>query len=126
MNFARFLAIAAVGGFAIAALPAQAQKMSLADRVAALETQVANNNRDVDLLNQITALRQEVTAQRGMIEQLQNDLAQLKQSGRAQYLDLDSRVQRLETPPAPAPDATPPVAAPATPAKPAAKPAAKK
>lgn len=111
---------------AAAVLPAQAQKMSLADRVASLEQQVANNNQNVDLLNQVNVLKQEVVAQRGTIEQLQHDLAQLKQASRDQYVDLDSRLQRIETPP---PDAVPPdsVAPPAaTPVKPAAKPAAKK
>ena len=37
-------------------VPAAAQHASLADRVAALEQQAANNQGNVDLLNQVNAL----------------------------------------------------------------------
>ncbi len=72
------------------AAPAQAQRVSLADRVAAL---------------------------RGQLEQLQNANEQLKQRNRDQYLDLDGRLNRLEggTPPVSAPPVSPASsAAPAT------------
>ncbi|KAG0758849.1 hypothetical protein G6F22_019533 [Rhizopus arrhizus] len=81
-----------------------------------------NNSANQDLLNQINQLRQQVTSLQASIEQLQHDNAQLKQSAQDQYLDLDSRLNRLEggnaapaLPPVPAtaPKATP---APATPA----------
>lgn len=87
---------------------ALAQRASLADRVATLEQQASNNQGNVDLLNQVTQLRAEVQDLRGQIEQLQQQSEQAKSSGRSQYLDLDSRLNRLEGgggQPAPAPSA---------------------
>jgi tol-pal system protein YbgF len=79
-----------------AASPAFAQRVSLADRVARLEQQAANNQGNVDLLNQVTQLRSEVQALRAQIEELQQQNEQLKQSARNQYLDLDGRITQLE------------------------------
>jgi tol-pal system protein YbgF len=104
----------------VAAAPAKAQRASLADRVAALEQQAANNQGNVDLLNQVTALKSEVAALRAQLEELQHRTEQLTQTNRSQYLDLDGRLNRLEggvpaatpaspaAPPAPAPDADSP------------------
>jgi tol-pal system protein YbgF len=111
-----------VGAARVAAAPAQAQRQSLADRVGALEQQMYNNSANQDLLNQINQLRQQVTSLQASIEQLQHDNAQLKQSAQDQYLDLDSRLNRLEggnAPVLPPVPANAPQAAPA-PAKPAA------
>lgn len=93
---------------------ALAQRASLADRVAALETQSANTQGNTDLLNQVNQLRSELTDLRGTVEQLQNENAQLKQRARDQYLDLDGRIGRLEGAGggAPAAGAVPPVALP--------------
>ncbi|MBH1666044.1 tol-pal system protein YbgF [Stenotrophomonas maltophilia] len=94
----------------------------MADRVGALEQQMYNNSANQDLLNQINQLRQQVTSLQASIEQLQHDNAQLKQSAQDQYLDLDSRLNRLEggnAPVLPPVPANAPQAAPA-PAKPAA------
>ncbi len=107
----------------VAAAPAHAQRQSLADRVGAIEQQMYNNSANQDLLNQINQLRQQVTSLQASIEQLQHDNAQLKQSAQDQYLDLDSRLNRLEggnaAPALPPVPASAPKAAPA-PAKPAA------
>ncbi|HMB57897.1 MAG TPA: tol-pal system protein YbgF [Arenimonas sp.] len=113
-------------------MPAVAQKQSLADRVARLEQQSSTQTQssgqaNVDLLNRLTQLQTEVASLRGLVEQLQNENAQLKQGNRDQYIDLDSRLQRLEsggahpaaTGPRP-PAATTPAAA----GKPATKPSA--
>jgi tol-pal system protein YbgF len=111
-----------VGPALVAAPPAHAQRQSLADRVGALEQQMYNNSANQDLLNQINQLRQQVTSLQASIEQLQHDNAQLKQSAQDQYLDLDSRLNRLEggnAPVLPPVPANAPQAAPA-PAKPAA------
>ncbi|MFT4255927.1 MAG: tol-pal system protein YbgF [Pseudoxanthomonas sp.] len=89
--------------------PAQAQRVSLADRVAVLEQQAANNQGNNDLLNQLSQLRQEVAELRGLVEQLQNDNEQSRQRSRDQYLDLDGRLNRIEGGALPA---TPPVALP--------------
>lgn len=79
-----------------AAAPVQAQRASLADRVAALEQQAANNQGNVDLLNQLTALKAEVQTLRAQLEELQHQDEQGRQSSRSQYLDLDGRLNRLE------------------------------
>jgi len=107
----------------VAAAPAHAQRQSLADRVGSLEQQMYNNSANQDLLNQINQLRQQVTSLQSTLEQIQHENAQLKQSAQDQYLDLDSRLNRLEggnaapaLPPVPANSST----APAAPAQPTA------
>ena len=123
MHFPRFLPllIAATLSTGLVA-PAHAQRQSLADRVAALETQAANDRGNTDLLNQIGQMRTELQQLRSQVEQLQHDNEQLKQTSRDQYLDLDGRLNRLEggTPPvdpASAPPLAPPQASgPAVPA----------
>ena len=103
----------------VAAAPATAQRASLADRVAVLEQGAANNQANVDLLNQVTQLKSEVQALRAQIEDLQQQAEQAKQTSRSQYLDLDGRLNRLEGG-APAPAASAPVGEPATTPPPAA------
>jgi tol-pal system protein YbgF len=102
------------------AMPATAQRASLADRVAALEQQAANTQGNVDLLNQVTALKSEVQTLRAQIEDLQHQNDQFQQTSRSQYLDLDGRLNRLEggsaapvshAPPAPTPASAPASAA---------------
>lgn len=58
---------------------------------------------NVELLNQITALRAELQALRAHMEELQRELEVQQGQARSQYLDLDSRLLRLEggTPAAP-------------------------
>ena len=89
----------------VAAAPAVAQRASLADRVTVLEQQAANNQGNVDLLNQVSQLRNEIQALRSQVEELQQQNQQLLQRSKAQYLDLDGRINRLESgavvPPAP-------------------------
>ena len=96
------------------AMPAQAQRQSLGDRVTALEQKEAaqaqaGSQASVDQLNRINQLQAEVQSLRGLVEQLQNEIEQLKQRGRDQYVDIDTRLQRLEggAPRAPAAAATP-------------------
>ena len=100
-----------------AATPAFAQRASLAERVTALEQGAANSGQgNVELLNQVSALRAEVASLRGDLEQLQQQLEQERESDKNQYLDVDGRLQRLEggSPgrPAEATTANPPAAAP--------------
>ncbi|GAB3508662.1 tol-pal system protein YbgF [Pseudoxanthomonas daejeonensis] len=99
----------------VAATPAYAQKLSLADRVARLELQANNTQANQDLLNQLDQLRTEVQSLRETVEQLQNENGQLQQRNRDQYLDLDGRLNRLEGGALPPPAATgaPAAAAPA-------------
>jgi tol-pal system protein YbgF len=116
----RFLSMI-VAAALVAAAPANAQRQSLADRVGALEQQAQNNQSNMDMLNQLTQLRTQVQALQSQVEQLQHDNEQLKQTAKDQYLDLDSRLNRLEggapvLPAAPAAAAPKPAAAAPTPA----------
>ncbi len=90
-----------------------AQRASLADRVATLEQRAAGDRGNVDLLNQVNQLKSEVAALRAQIEELQQQQEQAQSSARAQYLDLDGRLNRMEggAPSSPAvPDAGTPAA----------------
>jgi len=106
-----------------AAGPVAAQKKSLGERVAALELQAATQQQSagqasVEQLNRLNQLQSEVASLRGLVEQLQNENEQLKQRGRDQYVDIDTRLQRLEgggsAPPSPSTPRSPtPATAPA-------------
>lgn len=54
----------------------------------------------IDLVNQIQALREENAKLHGQVETLQYDLESAKKRQQDFYVDLDTRVRRLETPPA--------------------------
>ena len=109
----RFLALAAALALAVAA-PAQAQRQSLADRVATLEARAADNQANVDLLNQVSQLRAEVQTLQAQLEELQQLNQQLQSMSKSQYIDLDSRLARLEG----GAPVIPPTTTPATPATP--------
>ena len=95
MRIASALAFTLV--LATAAMPAFAQRASLAERVAALEQGAANSGQgNVELLNQVSALKAEVQSLRGDMEQLQQQLEQERESNKNQALDFDGRLQRLE------------------------------
>src|SRR5207342_2186818 len=101
------LALAPGGAFA-------QKKLSLADRVAALEQQSAAQGsaagqQNVELVNRLGQMQAEVQALRNQVETLQNENEQLKQRGREQYVDLDTRLQRVEGGAAPASPAAAPV-----------------
>lgn len=78
---------------------AQAQRLSLAERVQALEQQANGQGHaqgNIDLVNQIQALQSQVQTLQGRIEELQHQVDDFKRSSKAQYVDLDSRLGRLE------------------------------
>ena len=88
--------------------PAYAERVSLADRVSAIERQQAAQTgsagqANVELLNRLTQLQSEVQALRGQVEQLQNDNTALREGSDNRYKDLDGRLQRVETTPTLAP-----------------------
>ena len=90
-------------------------------RIAKLEEQIRNIG-IVELLRQIDQLNAEIASLRGQIEVLTNDNQQLQKRQRDFYLDLDSRMKRLEGGAAAAAagvpgaaDARPPEAGPAAP-----------
>lgn len=79
--------------------PASAQdsRLSLAERVARLEQQAQNQDKGgIGLVNQVQALQSQVQQQQGQIEELQHQLQLLDDKSKAQYVDLDSRLGRLE------------------------------
>lgn len=78
---------------------AQGSRLSLAERVSQLERQVqgadaAGSVSELVLRNQ--ELQGEVQALRGLVEQQAFEIEGLKKRQRDQYVDLDSRLQRLE------------------------------
>ncbi|MBT2115519.1 tol-pal system protein YbgF [Dyella sp. LX-66] len=90
-------AIASAMLFAVPAL-AQDSRLSLADRVARLEQQAQNQDQGgVGMVNQMQALQAQMRQMQGQIEELQHQLQELKDSNKAQYTDLDSRIGRLES-----------------------------
>jgi tol-pal system protein YbgF len=97
---------------------AQVQKQ-LEDRIAALETKSAGI---VEVAREIELLKAELSKLRGHIEVLTHELAEAQKRQRDLYVDLDSRLRRIETAQAAAPSPTPP-AGPATEAPPSTPPA---
>jgi tol-pal system protein YbgF len=78
---------------------AQSGRLSLAERVERLEQQAAGQGEvagNVELLNRITQLQSEVQALRNLVEQQAFEIENLKRRARDQYVDLDSRIARLE------------------------------
>ena len=90
------------GAFASAmllAVPAHAQdsRLSLADRVSRLEQQSqAQNQGGVGMVNQVQQLQAQIQQLQGQIEEMQHQLQELQDKNKAQYIDLDSRLGRLE------------------------------
>jgi tol-pal system protein YbgF len=97
------------------AVPVNAQRLSLAERVAKLEQQTQGGNgaqANIELVNQINALQSQVQTLQGQVEELRHQVEELRSRSKEQYIDLDSRIGRLEgrggTPPAgAAPSANP-------------------
>lgn len=89
---------------------AQSGRLSLAERVARLEAQSQGQGAGqstVDLLNRIDELQSEVQSLRGLVEQQTFEIEELKKRSRDQYVDLDSRIGRLEGSSAPMTSAPP-------------------
>ncbi|MDH3316021.1 MAG: tol-pal system protein YbgF [Gammaproteobacteria bacterium] len=68
----------------------------LGERVAKLE-QMMNNQTLIELYQSVQALQEEVQSLRGEVELQSHTLSQLKQRQRELYLDIDRRLQRMET-----------------------------
>jgi tol-pal system protein YbgF len=92
--------LAAVLVAAAFASGAQAQgRLSLSERVARLEQQAQGQGQaqtTVELLNRINELQVEVQTLRGLVEQQSFEIESLKKAQRDRYVDLDSRISRLE------------------------------
>jgi len=61
----------------------------------------------IDLVNQIQALRDENARLRGQVETLTYELDSAKKRQQDFYVDLDGRLRKLETPPTPATESNP-------------------
>lgn len=70
------------------------QRLSLADRVSRLEQQQSQGG--IGLVNQVQQLQSQVQQLQGRVEELQHQLQQAEQTSKDQYVDLDSRLGRLE------------------------------
>ena len=94
--------------------PANGQRLSLAERVAKLEQDAqnrGNSQANIELVNQINALQSQVQTLQGQVEELRHQLDEARSRTKDQYIDLDSRLARLEGrggANAPAPAAAPP------------------
>lgn len=84
---------------AVLVAPLQAQeRLSLSERVERLEQQASGGGTSgsVDLVNQIQALQSQVQALQGQVEELSHELGKAQQRSKDQYIDLDSRIGRIE------------------------------
>jgi len=92
-------AAALLAAVAFFAAPASAQRLSLAERVAKLEQQSQGGNgaqANIELVNQINALQSQVQALQGQVEELRHQVEEMRSRSKEQYIDLDSRIGRLE------------------------------
>lgn len=81
------------------AMQLQAQGDSLQDRLSNLLAQAdtsPSNRGVVQLLNQVEALNGELNRLRGQMEVLSNDIANAQKRQRDMYVDLDTRLRRIE------------------------------
>jgi len=76
---------------------AQDSRLSLADRVTRLEQQAQNKDQGgTGMVNQMQELQSQLRQMQGQLEELQHHLQGLDDKNKAQYIDLDSRLGRLE------------------------------
>jgi tol-pal system protein YbgF len=86
----------------------QAQRAADAKRIDALEQRVENQTRiQVDMNTQLEQLKADVARLRGQIEVLTNDLENAQKRQKDFYVDLDTRLRKLEPPPPPTPGEAP-------------------
>ena len=74
---------------------ALAQSGSVEDRLARVE-RMLNNNTLLQMLDELQAMRSDMRALRGDMELQAHQAGQIKAQNKAQYLDLDERLKRLE------------------------------
>ncbi len=79
----------------------QKQRLAVDGRVTTLE----KSQTLLDMLNQIEQLKAEITRLNGKIEVMARDIEVTQQRQRDLYTDVDARLRKLETPPAPIKDA---------------------
>ena len=99
----------------------QVQKQ-LDDRIAAIESQLKSQGL-VDLFNQVEQIKADIARLRGQIEVLTHEIGEAQKRQRDLYIDLDSRMRKLESATDQATPAAPAAAPGAVPAAAAAAPA---
>ncbi|WP_245778852.1 tol-pal system protein YbgF [Dokdonella immobilis] len=97
---------------ALAAPASAQQRLSLSERLERLEQQASGRGGaqgSIELVNQIQALQSQVQVLQGQIEELRHQLSEAQGRAKDQYIDLDSRIGRIEgrSGPAAAPAAGP-------------------
>ena len=100
MGRLRTLCVGTVVAALVAATPAMAQRLSLAERVTRLENQANTASQgtaqsNLDAQNRIVQLQTEVASLRSLVEELQHQIREMERTQRQQYLDLDGRIARL-------------------------------
>jgi tol-pal system protein YbgF len=80
-------------------------------RIAKIEDAVGKNQGLLDLFREIEGLKQELAKMRGQIEVLNNGIETTQKRQKDLYVDLDTRLRRLETPPVAAPNVGDPATA---------------
>ena len=100
MGRLRTLCVGTVVAALVAATPAMAQRLSLAERVTRLENQANTVSQgtaqsNLDAQNRIVQLQGEVASLRSLVEELQHQIREMERTQRQQYLDLDGRIARL-------------------------------
>ena len=99
-GYSRCLAAAVLVTAAALATPAIAQqRLSLAERVERLEQQASGRGGaqgSIELVNQVQALQSQVQVLQGQIEELRHQLSEAQGRAKDQYIDLDSRIGRIE------------------------------
>ncbi len=73
-----------------------AQQLTIQERLARLERDVASSQGVAELVIQIQQLQQEIAQLRGQLEQQAFELESLKKRQKVLYMDVDSRLQALE------------------------------
>ncbi|MDR2013425.1 MAG: tol-pal system protein YbgF [Rhodanobacter sp.] len=96
------LVAVALAAAAVAFAPpacAQDQRLSLAERVDRLERQTAQDNGGggTGLVNQLSELQSQVQTLQGQVEELKHALDEANRRNKDKYVDLDSRIGRLES-----------------------------
>ena len=84
---------------------------TVAARIARIEDAVGKSQGLLDLFREIEGLKQELAKMRGQLEVLNNGIETTQKRQKDLYVDLDTRLRRLETPPVAAPHVGDPASA---------------
>ena len=97
MKAKRLLTISAAALLSAVAAPVAAQsEVPVEDRLSRLESMM-NSGTLIELLQRIESLQAELQALRGEIEEQTHGVSQLKKRQRELYLDIDRRINKIET-----------------------------